>query len=236
MRTYKFLFIILMVGIFLSTSSCIEYDEKRELKEISKLSEMRPDSALHLLQKYKLERNFGSTSEKMYYDLVVLKAQNKAGATFNSDSIQQILVKYFTTYGSNNAKVLSYYLLGRAHYDLGESPLALQDYYNAIEIADTTQKDCNYNTLMGVYGQMAGIFNEQNLPEDEIWALNKYVKIINKLYDKSERIVARYQLTRPYYLLGDKKKVLNIILQCYKELLSIDRYKMAAGILPPAIS
>ncbi|WP_197020319.1 hypothetical protein [Prevotella sp. P6B1] len=58
--------------------------------------------------------------------------------------------------------MLAYYLQGRVYADMGEAPQALQAYYTAIENADTTSSDCDYNTLIPIYGQMSQLFHQQS--------------------------------------------------------------------------
>jgi hypothetical protein len=118
---------------------------------------------------------------------------------------------------------------------MGEVPAALQAYYDAIECADTTSSDCNYNTLIGIYGQMAQIFHRQNLPHDEIWAWQHYIDYISKTGNEEKTIVAKSQLIRPYYLLGEKDTVLQIINDTYHSLKRIGKDQRAASILPSSI-
>ena len=98
-------------------------------------------------------------------------ATNRSGELFTTDSLTQRLVDYFDRFGTSNEQMQARYLLGRSLFDMGEAPKSLQAYYDAIEAADTTRTDCDFYTLQVVYGQMARIFHEQNLPNDELWAV-----------------------------------------------------------------
>lgn len=171
----------------------------------------------------------------MQYLLHQTDSMNKADVTFTSDSMARVLVDYFDRHGTTNEQVMAYYLLGRALSDIGEAPAALQTYYDAIGRADTTSSDCNYNTLIGIYGQMAQIFHKQNLPHDEIWAWQHYIDYIRKNGNEENTIVAKNQLIRPYYLLGEKDTVLQIINNAYHGLKNLGNKKRAAGLLSPAI-
>ena len=90
-----------------------------------------------------------------------LQAQNQADTVFRSDSLQRILVDYFNRHGSANEKMLANYLLGRAYYDMGETPLALHYYHEAIDCADTTDANCNFKQLGRIHGQTAWLFLDQ---------------------------------------------------------------------------
>ena len=105
----------------------------------------------------------------MHAALMQLQADNQADTIFTSDSAARALVRYFDHPWHNaNDRLLAYYLLGRAHADMGEAPQAIEDYQTAIERADTAAADCDFRLLRNVYGQMADVYDAQNLPEDEL--------------------------------------------------------------------
>ena len=200
----------------------------RELQAVSEIINDHPDSALVLLDSMEVKKATWNKDTRMRYDLLRLKAQNKAGVLFSSDSLAKSLTDYFDRNGSRNDRLLTRYLLGRAYQNMGDAPMALQTYFDAIERADTTATDCDYNTLMGVYGQMARIFHQQNLPHDEIRAMNHYVDCIRQFGSESEVIEAKAQLIKPYYLLGEEDTVLKIINDTYLSLQRIGHRQDAA--------
>ena len=57
-------------------------------------------------------------AQRMHYLLQLIDTQNKSDSVFHSDSIQRLLVDYYDRHGTANEKMLAYYLLGRAHYDM----------------------------------------------------------------------------------------------------------------------
>ena len=77
-------------------------------------------------------------------------------------------VRFFDDHGTPNDRLLAHYLLGRAYYEHGEAPMALECYHDAVECADTTSADCNYAQLARVYGQMAEIFYHQGLYRQQL--------------------------------------------------------------------
>ena len=78
-------------------------------------------------------------------------------------------VQFFDKHGTPNDRVLAYYLLGRAYYDHGEAPMALQCYQQAIEHSDTTLNDCDYAQLSRVYAQMSEIYYDQGLYREGLY-------------------------------------------------------------------
>ena len=53
-------------------------------------------------------------------------------------------VQFFDDHGTPNDRLLAHYLLGRAYYEAGEAPMALECYQKAAEFADTIREDCDY--------------------------------------------------------------------------------------------
>jgi tetratricopeptide (TPR) repeat protein len=74
------------------------------------------------------------------------------------------LVTYFDRHGNANERMMAHYLQGRVYFDIGDAPQALECYQQAIEKADTTRDDCDYNQLMIIHGQRSEVFLKQNLP------------------------------------------------------------------------
>ena len=188
-----------------------------------------PDSALVILDslycnKAEMNRHF-----RMQVLLNRTEAQNKLFTQFPSDSIQTELVDYFDRHGTRNERMLAHYLLGCVLSDLGDSPEALQAFYDAIEMADTTRTDCDLYTLRVVYGQMAMLYHNQNLPNDEIRALQRYINLTEKLCSEEEVIIAKGQLERPYFLLDMKDSIVSLELWGYNELKRIGKEKIAGG-------
>lgn len=232
MKILFFVYIGIMVAVL---SGCNGRKKASQLEVISKIADCSPDSALRILKGIEEEKDDWDRSDRMYYELVKMKAENKADVQFFSDSAIKDVVKYYKNNGTSNELMLAYYLLGRAHCDMGEAPEALQAYYDAIEAADTTKENFDYSTLIAVYGQMSQIFHKQNLPEDEIWALKHYIHYIRRTDTAKEYIIAKQQMMRPYYLLNEKDSILKIIHDTYLSLKQLGEDKEAADALVASI-
>ena len=189
-----------------------------------------PDSALAILDSlYRIEAEMDNHF-RMQVLLHRTEAQNKLFTRFPSDSIQTELVGYFDHHGTRNERMLAHYLLGCVLSDLGNSPEALQAFYDAIEIADTTRADCDLRTLRVVYGQMAMLYHYQNLPHDEIRALQRYINLTEKLCSEEEVIIAKGQMKRPYYLLDMEDSIISLEHQQYNEMKRLGKEKEAGEV------
>ena len=131
-------FVFIYIGVVLAAfSSCNDKKMASQLDAISKIADTNPDSALVVLSALEQNKEDWAKNDQIYYELVKMKAENKADVQFTSDSIIKDVVKYYKGRDSNDL-ILAYYLLGRAYSDMGEAPEALQAYYDAIESAETT--------------------------------------------------------------------------------------------------
>ena len=124
----------------------------------------------------------GGRHDAMVERLEALQKFNQADSVFTSDSAALELANYFDAHGDANERMLAHYLLGRAYYDMGETPLALHHYHEAIESADTTDKDCDFRQLGRIHGQLSRMFLDQGSPQNtlkEASLSNRYALHVN---------------------------------------------------------
>ena len=168
--------------------------------------------------------------EQMRQRLQFVAKCNRADTVFTErwQPTVDSLVNYFRRHGTDNERMMAYYLQGRVHHDLGEAPQALDCYQRATEQADTTRDDCDLRTLYSVYGQMSVLFHAQYLPDNEMKALQTAERIAWKNGDTFDALVAFGLRTRPYYIKGEKDSVMMIEKQA-RELYLKHGYKQEAA-------
>ena len=231
----KFNYTLLFLLCFASLG-CEERQEYRDaLSRAEAVMETNPDSALVVLDSLNAYSSDFNRHFNMQYQLQLTNARMKSGILFTTDSLTLSLIDYFDSHGTDDERALAYYIYGCSLVDLGQAPEALQAYYTALESIDTTQTNCNYNLLKGIYGQMSQIFHQQNLPHDEIWALKHYIENVERTSDPSEIAFAKSRMTSPYYLLNRIDTVLQITQEAYETLKSIGDNQNAAIILGSTI-
>ena len=118
----------------------------------------------------------GEGHEQMLRQLEELERMNRADSVMQNDTLAERLVRYFDRHGSANERMRAHYILGRTYADMGEAPAALNAYLDAADCADTTAIDCDYHTLSRVYGQMAGVFYQQNLKDRFLESLDLSIR------------------------------------------------------------
>ncbi|MDO5526261.1 MAG: hypothetical protein Q4F85_09295 [Prevotella sp.] len=187
---------VILAGIMAGMQSCSESREHRMALQcaVSVMNDF-PDSALHILDSLKEHEQHFGRHFRMQCSLHHTNALNKLDTLFRTTDGTQQLADYFDDHGTPNEKMLAHYLLGRAYYDTGESPMALKCFQDAVAMADTTAKDCDYWQLSRVYGQMGNIFWQQNLLQHDLECTDKAIKYaytagdtVNALLNMADKI------------------------------------------------
>ena len=157
----------IFIMLMLSSVSCTRHQEcDKMLAKADSLMNMAPDSALRILDTLEASSTGFPQRTLRRWQLLRLMAQNKCDTVFHSDSLQLILTDYYDSHGTSNERMMSHYLLGRAHSDMGESPEAMQCYQDALACADTASVDCDWWNLSRVCLQLASEYYESYLPSE----------------------------------------------------------------------
>ena len=162
-------------------ASCTGDKEVRAvLDRAEALMEAHPDSAYEELQSLlgndSVSPSLGGVRGGPRTILLLAESENKLDKQMPSDTAFQEVVDYYDRHGNANQRLKAYYLMGCIYRDMHEAPMALQWYLDATEQADTLAADCDYLTLMKVYGQMADIYHSQLMPSEEIEAYRHFSK------------------------------------------------------------
>ena len=134
--------VYIIIGVALLMACSGQHEQRAKLDRIDSLMNDHPDSALTMLDSLKAEKANWSKSLRMRYDMLHLKAENKAFVPLTSDSIAKNLVNYYDAWGNANEQMMAHYLLGCVYRDKGDSPRAIDAYQNAVSKADTTECIC----------------------------------------------------------------------------------------------
>lgn len=138
------------------------------------------------------------------------KAKNESRQIFTTDSVVKELVSYYDRYGTANDRLLAHYLAGCAYRDLGNDILALQSYHNATDQSDTASSSCDYSTLSRVYGQMAELFLDNEMPQNAISALKNTMRYGRLAGDTLIVLQAYENMANAYYDLNNNDSVVRI--------------------------
>ena len=152
-----------LAAVMLIPGTCSSpYDAR--LRNIDSLMDSNPQAAYDSLSLFdSLHLYDDDKASRMRLLMLKAKAQNKLYLPMPSDTIFNEVVSYYDRHGSANDRMLSRYLLGCIYRDMDNGPKAVRCYLEALELADTTSKDCNYSMLSKIQGQLATLYNANGM-------------------------------------------------------------------------
>lgn len=220
MKPTRLLSIIVSLVLASLVLGCTDHGTRHIIACADSLSLTRPDSAMAIMDSIGQTKDRLSHSEQMYYELIRAKVQNRAYIDFTTDSVMLLVADYYDHHGSANDRMLAHYLLGCTYRDMKEAPMSLQCYYDAVEAADTTSSDCDYRTMMSIWGQIAIVLKKQCMPLEELDAMDKYQKYALLCCDTFNYIKGIEFSIDAYNLMEDTVNILKTTeeaIQLYKE-------------------
>ena len=155
------------------------------LETADSLSYVNPDSAVALLRSVEAEMSASQPAVRHFYDLMTLKAQDKADLPLTSDSLILDILQYYEHGGDPNKLPEAYYYAGRVYSELGDAPQAI-DYFQK---AQTSLNELNlqklpianakrYEKLKGtVLAQKGYLLRNQHLYKEAIESFRQAYKI-----------------------------------------------------------
>ena len=132
-----------------------------ELDAVDSLCNVEPQKALELLEAYQSVIDRAPRSARMRYDLLQVKARDKAFITHTSDSLMKRVLEYYQNHGSINERLEAMYYMGSVYRDLHDSPRALKWYLEASEWGEQHIVVVDSLILRNVYAQLGSIYSNQ---------------------------------------------------------------------------
>ena len=141
------------------------------LETADSLAYVNPDSAVALLQSVEAEMMASTPVVRHLYDLLTIKARDKAHLRLTSDSLILDILDYYEHGGDPNKLPEAYYYAGRVFRTMGDAPQAI-DYFqkaqtslNALDLRKLPAANAErYEKLKGtIMAQKGYIFRNQHL-------------------------------------------------------------------------
>lgn len=208
---------------------------KQLLLKADSLSYVTPKQTLHILDSFQPQVNEFPINFRMQYHLLHARAKDKAYMSIADDTIMHEVARFYRRHGSANQAMEATYLLGGVYRDRAESLQALDVYQKATELADTTLSDCDYDLLARIHGQMAKLFENQYLLEEELEELDKAKFFSLKMKDTVTALTWDIQKTIVYRRKQCKDSVINLSERIYQTFLQINLPENAYFSISPAI-
>lgn len=150
--------------------ACTNKPYPQSLRVADSLIHNNPDSAVILLEELKRSMAFEPQATQMYYQLLTIKAKDKAYITHTSDSLIKTVVKYYEERKDRERLPKTYYYAGRVYRDLGDAPQALEYLQKAIE----STKDCtDYRLISRIYSQTGTLYLYQDTYDQALEVFRK---------------------------------------------------------------
>ena len=130
-----------------------------KLQHIDSIAELNADSAIVMLNAINRDSLWGNDN-KFYFDLLKIRANDKAYIAHTSDSEILSFINYFENHDFNNLLPVAYYYGGRVYSDLGDAPQALEYFQKALDCENISE----FNHLKGkISSQMGQLFINTHL-------------------------------------------------------------------------
>ena len=158
----KGLYLILLLCIFCVTSCHHRYVYPPVLRMADSLTYVAPQQSLQVLDSIVEEMVKADKPTRMYYQLLSIKAKDKAYITHTSDSLMLSLVDYYEHGGDKTLLPEAYYYLGSTYRDLNDAPRALDAFQKALDAVDKTPS----SLLRMIHNQMGWLFYRQKMYDE----------------------------------------------------------------------
>ena len=212
---------VLQIGGLASCGSQPQYPAVLETAD--SLSYVNPDSAVALLQNVEAEMSASQPAVRHFYDLMTLKAHDKADLPLASDSLILDILQYYEHGGDPNKLPEAYYYAGRVYSELGDAPQAIDYFQKAQTSLDELDfrklpaaNAKRYEKLKGtVLAQKGYLLKEQHLYQEAIECFKQAYQVDSLACDTMEMFL-------------DLKEVGNVLSAARKNKQAILYYDLAA--------
>lgn len=138
-----------------------------------------------------------SEEDQYFYDLLKIKAADKAYIFHTTDSVILRVIDYYSTHDKRKLYPEALYYGGRVYNDLGDSPTALQYFHKALDNIPDKNADLDLKTR--ILSQTGRLLNDLRLYEEAIPYINEALEIEADMGDTIS-LVYDYQLLGSTYL------------------------------------
>lgn len=151
----------LLALLFLICAYACEHKTYPQLfTDVDSLTNVNPDSAIVLLKGMEHSMKSATKATRMYYQLLCIKANDKAYIHHTSDSLIAPVLHYYIERKDKHHLPEVYYYTGRVYRDLGDAPQAL-DYFE--KAMDAVEEEADSPLKSRICSQMGTLFLYQEM-------------------------------------------------------------------------
>ena len=156
MKSFSLLFILLL-GVFVLSCNQNKSEQLATLLYADSLCSSNPRQAIRLLKSLEAVAQKEDEHTLRLWQMLCIKAQDKADMPLTSDSIIQEVVRYFDKHGSAKERIEAYYYLGRVNHELYNNPQAVTAYLTAIDLSEKNGIP-DPRVMTNATSQLAGLY------------------------------------------------------------------------------
>lgn len=161
---------VLLVLLLICFYACDNKPYPRTMLMADSLMNLYPDSALTLLEQLSGSIAKEPKAARIYYQLLTIKAKDKAYITHTSDSVIKQVVNYYENEEDEKCLPEAYYYAGRVCRDLSDAPQALDCFQKAIE---NITENTNCRLISMIYYQTGMLYLYQHIFDKSLLAFKK---------------------------------------------------------------
>ena len=182
--------------------SCRRNTMEPQFRHIDSLIQTHPDSAVSLLKGMHQQMEESSEDVKNYYDLLYIKATDKADCMAPDESKITRLVGYFEDHHCEHLPEALYYA-GRTYRELGDAPQARDFFVKTIEVLDNSHYAASDNYYRcKAYSQLGSVFIYQDMYEESAAMYKKSLEISRAMKDTMGMVYNLRDLSNAYYCMN----------------------------------
>ena len=210
----------LTIGVLIILCCSCKHEERiKELKQIDNLIYHDPDSAILYLNQLSDSIKDVPTNLQMYYQLLTIKANDKAYITHTTDSLILSIVSYYEKKKEMQLLPEAYYYAGRVYSDLYDSPKALDYFQRAIELL---KDGTNYKLLKVIYSQMGHLLLYQDVYDEAMKAFREACRYNTILGDRKGEIINLCWIGETFTGYGNADSALHYFREAQQKAINID--------------
>ncbi len=151
---YRVLLALLLSLLF----ACSREDNLlRKMEQIKRIGNDNPELAISMLDSLKLEVNDASEYDRIKFELLTIRLNDKADILPTSDIPIKKLVCYFEQKGTLLDKQEVHYYAGSVYRDLDDAPRAIKHFQSSLDYAEKASP-CDSLTLRNAYSNLQYIY------------------------------------------------------------------------------
>ncbi len=189
----QFRIIAIIFSIFLLTG-CSGTGSDARLAHVAGIVSDEPEKAMAMLDS--IGQDGLSEGDRHFYDLLSVKARDKAYVRHTSDSLILDVIEYYSSHRSDGLYPEALYYGGRVYSDLGDLPSALRYFQDALDALPENSGD--YDLRSRILSQTGRLLNKLRLYDDAIPYIEGSLEISRNVNDTLSEVYDMQLLGRVY--------------------------------------